>query len=180
VALREYLPSRRKSPWLSVLQGGRATVDGKPQAPSVGALAEALRAEGYDIAHGVTTSRGKVDHVVFGPTGTFAIQQVSWSGKVAIGSEGRLSVGGRDEHPTVRRLHAAAVDLQGRLSRAGVTPFVEAFLVVDGAEMSRPRMPIPSERVTVMVASELHALVRAHSGRLSPAELDRARVALCS
>ncbi|MCA1726090.1 MAG: NERD domain-containing protein [Actinobacteria bacterium] len=170
------VPGRRVS-LLSTLKAARSSA-ARAERPSTASILESLRAEGYEIAHGVPTSRGKVDHVVFGPTGTFAIEVKSWSGKVNVTSEPRVTVGGRDEHAVIRQMHGAAVDLQGRLSRAGVTPYVVAFLAVDEAELPRNQVSIPSERVTITRSQDLPALIRAHTGSLSAAERERARLAL--
>ena len=175
MALREIIVPRRKVGWLSAKGKAHAV---RESGPTIASMLEGLRAEGYGIAHGVQTSRGKVDHVVFGPTGTFAIETKSWTGKVSVVSGPRLMVGNHDEHASVRQLQGAAVDLQGRLSRAGVTPWVEAIIAVDRAELPRARMPLSSERVTVVRASELASLIRQHQGTLSDPEIDRARVAL--
>jgi nuclease-like protein len=149
VAIRPIALQGRRASLLSTLKAARSGA-AHAERPSTASILESLRSEGYEIAHGVLTARGKVDHVVFGPTGTFAIEVKSWSGKVSVTSEPRVTVGGRDEHAVVRQMHGAAVDLQGRLSRAGVTPYVVA----------------------------LPALIRAHAGSLSLAERDRARLAL--
>lgn len=142
-------------------------------------LLEALRAEGYAVAHGVMTSRGKLDHVVIGPTGAFAMETRGWRGSVTLASGPRLTVDGRDEHATVRNARGAANDVQTKLSRARVPPWVEAVVVLpEDAALSRPRMPILTERVTVVRADHLIALIREHGGRLSPDEIARAAAAL--
>lgn len=178
MALRDLavLAPHRRASWVaSALRGGRAA---EPESPSLASMLEGLRAEGFDVAHGVLTSRGAVDHVVFGPTGTFAITSRSWIGKLTLASGPRLVVDGRDEHASVRHVHGAAVALQGRLSRAGVAPFVEAIIAVDRAELPRARMPIPGERVTVVRASEVADVIRGHGGSLTVPERERVRAAL--
>ena len=142
---------------------------------STAALLEGLGEQGYAIVHGVPTARGRLDYVVIGPTGAFAIQSEPWKGKVRVSSEPRLTVDGRDEHATVRQVRGAANDVATRLSRAGVVPWVQAVIVVSPkADLPRARMPIASERVTVVRGGDVAGFIREHSGRLSPQDVARA------
>jgi nuclease-like protein len=178
VALRASTYGERRT-WISALRRDARETRAVSGPLSTPALLETLRAEGYAVVHGIATSRGKLDHVVVGPTGAFAIEARNWSGKIAVNAVPRLIVDGRDEHPTVRQARGAANDVQTRLSRAGVAPWVQAVLVVpEDADMARARMPIMGERVTVVKASELLALVREHAGSLTGAEIARAAVAV--
>jgi hypothetical protein len=142
---------------------------------STAALLEGLGDEGYAIVRGVPTARGRLEYVVIGPTGAFAIQSEPWSGKVRLTSEPRLMVDGRDEHATVRQVRGAANDVQTRLSRAGVVPWVEAVIAVPPkAELPRPRMPVSTERVTLVRTGDVASFIRQHTGRLSPQDVVRA------
>jgi hypothetical protein len=164
--------------WISALR--REARDGASAAPlSTPALLETLKSEGYAVIHGISTSRGKLDHVVIGPTGAFAIEARGWAGKIAVNATPRLTVDGRDQHDTVRQVRGAANDVQTRLSRAGVAPWVSAVVVVhEDAQMPRARLALVQDRVTVVRASDLLAMIRQHVGALTGPEIARASAAV--
>ncbi|MEX2459029.1 MAG: nuclease-related domain-containing protein [Actinomycetota bacterium] len=165
--------------WISALRRDARDERGAAGPLSTPALLETLKSDGYAVIHGISTSRGKLDHVVIGPTGAFAIEARGWSGKIGVNAVPRLTVDGRDEHETVRQVRGAANDVQSRLSRAGVAPWVSAVVVVhEDAQMPRPRFALVHDRVTVVKTSDLIAMIRQHVGALTGPEIARASVAV--
>ncbi len=90
---------------------------------------------GYSIWHDVDTSAGKIDHIVLGPSGLWALLSEDWGGEVRVkGSElvGPAVAGERPVHALSARARAFGRTARVKFSALGiVVPDADAPAVVD-------------------------------------------------
>jgi hypothetical protein len=93
----------------------------------------------YTIFHDVfhPDFNGKVDHIVIGPTGVFALEVKDWRGMITLSGQGVLSVDGKhDQTPTVNTTLAQAQSLRLKIeSLSNIDSFVQAVMVFTHASV---------------------------------------------
>lgn len=107
---------------------------------------------GFVVLHGVPLRRGRIDHVVVGPTGVFTIQIKHWLGTL-YPKEGRLHHGSRDASRVIDQGLSTAMEARRTLETAGQRLWVEAVVVITRAEVLGE--PLTFRRVTVLSVGHL-------------------------
>jgi hypothetical protein len=121
----------------------------------VGAILEALRAEGWSMIHDVATGRGNVDHIVVGPGGLFTVETKSRRGRVDVG---------RIEERWLKQAYAQRKHVERAVGR-----HAECLLVFSDAYLS---VPISRHRgVVVLPARLLASYLKRQRAVYSPAEI---------
>jgi hypothetical protein len=133
-----------------------------------GYLAE-LEPEGYRVLHDVDLGRGNADHVLVGPTGVFVIETKDWGGRF-YPRRGRLMFNNRSADEVVTQVTNAALEVRGRLERAGIDVWVQAVIASTRAKVSAS--PIRLGHVTAIDAAALPAFVRSRRATLEVPSLD--------
>lgn len=111
---------------------------------------------GFTIWHDVATPAGKIDHVVLGPSGLWALLSEDWGGEVAVkGSEliGPAVAGERPVHELSARARAFARAARVRFSALGVVvPEPDAPRLVDlGAVRGSRALLIPQPQLAHVI-----------------------------
>jgi hypothetical protein len=121
----------------------------------VGAILDALAAEGWLAIHDVTVGRGNIDHILVGPGGLLTVETKS--------HRGRIAVDGLDQR-MLRQAYAQAKALE-RITGRSVAP----LLVFSRAYLDRP---VTRQRgVTVLPARMLAGHLARREARLSADEV---------
>ncbi|AYF98885.1 J domain-containing protein [Protaetiibacter intestinalis] len=115
---------------------------------------------GYTVWHDVDTPAGKIDHVVLGPSGLWALLSEDWGGEVKVkGSEliGPAVGGERPVHALSTRARAFARSARVRFSAIGiVVPEADAPRLVDlGSVRGSRALLIPAPQLAHVVRSGL-------------------------
>jgi hypothetical protein len=130
----------------------------------VGAMLDALVADGWRVLHDLDTGRGNIDHVVVGPGGVFTVETKSHGGRIPVDSI---------EEGMWKQAYAQAMYVS-RATGAKVTPllvFSRAYLVPGKARR---------RGVTVLPARFLEDHLLQQRARLSPPDIERLTGALLS
>jgi hypothetical protein len=129
----------------------------------VGAALKLLAGEGFSALHDVdAVGIGNIDHVVFGPTGAYAIETKAWSGTVYPGKGGRLMCNGQDRHKHVKQATREAVEVGKRLKRAGVDVWVQPVIVLTRAKMKKQNLVF--DRVPIIPLKQMPDFLRTGRG----------------
>ena len=91
--------------------------------------------ETYFVLNDIKTSSGNLDHVVVGPTGTFAIETKNWRGVVIGDGQGELLINGTAcEKPEVRKFLARTMRVRDQIiSLARRDVYMRAVMVFPNA-----------------------------------------------
>ncbi|HVL80083.1 MAG TPA: nuclease-related domain-containing protein [Actinomycetota bacterium] len=143
-------------PWLKGARGEEA----------VGRLLSELEPEGYRILHDIDTGHGNLDHVVVGPTGVWAIETKAWTGRVYAGPGGTFMRSGTDERGTLKQALGEAFEVKKRIAHTGLTPWVNALVVLTATELERG--PMKFGQVRVIESKDLLPTIRSNPERMSP------------
>ena len=146
-------------PWIKGARGEEA----------VGRFLAELVPEGYRILHDVDTGRGNLDHVAVGPTGVWAIETKAWTGTVYAGKGGVFMRNGRDEKATLKQAMGEAFEVKSRIAHTGLTPWVNALVVLTATRL--PKGPMKFGQVRVIESKDLLSTIRSGPTRMSPEDI---------
>ena len=142
---------RSLSTWLGPLSGSH----------EVGRQLEPLTHAGYDVVRDVDLGRGSVDHVVFGPSGIYAIEI--------------KAIGGATRTARKRAVASAAL-VRNRLAMCGLDAYVIAVVAL--ARTTLPHGPMSLRHAYVVDGRSLATWIARRTARLGTLEIERARSAL--
>ena len=139
---------------------------------SVAALLSALPS-GYHVFHDVACGEsGGIDHVVVGPRGLFVIETKCWSGKVTVEEGAVLFNGMLPSRSPIAQVRASAHALAAFLSkRLDAVP--ACVPIVCFASNTLVTASVKQDDTVVCNATVLLALLTAHTGHVSPDDIER-------
>ena len=130
----------------------------------VGEVLKLLAREGFRALHDVdAVGIGNIDHVVFGPTGAYAIETKAWSGAVYPDKGGRLMCNGQDRHKHVKQATREAVEVGKRLKRSGIDVWVYPVIVLTRARLKKQDLVF--DRVPIIMLKQLPDFLHAGKGQ---------------
>jgi hypothetical protein len=134
-----------------------------------------LEHAGYTVVHDVDLGRMRVDHLVIGPSGVYAIERSARTGRFTL-KGAKLTCSGLSAQRLVTRATDAADVVARRLAMAGVDAPITPVLALTRSEHTVGTIAL--RRVSVVRADDRAAWINRRPVKLETLALDRVRSAL--
>ena len=128
---------------------------------------------GYHVFHDFACGPQRLDHVVVGPSGVFAIETKCWAGHVTLDGGELLQDGRRPERSPIKQVRRAALDLTAFTEACMGDRPVSLLPVVCFAGDAFVPEKMCHEDVVICNGSLLKSVILEHAGRLSADVIDR-------
>jgi hypothetical protein len=136
----------------------------------VRAVIRSLVPHGYRSLDGVAVVGGRLDHVLVGPTGVFALATKALAGTVDPRTARRPRAR-RELSGALDQAQSRASELRRRLERAELHPLVEAVVVVTAGRLKRG--PVLMKEVAVLPTTDLRSFILSRRSAVPPADVPR-------